>query len=178
MLNKNRLWPQRLIWVVLLITITFFSSRVYYRLTDDFRIANMTYELPYNTDWEIEPLTHSEKENLHSILSQPFYYIGKGAQSYAFMSEDKKHVIKFFKFKHLRPNWFEKLVANVSLFEEYKANRAETPDELIQQIPKIKEFVKLMQIPIYEMEGFEADDVLATLAKQAEQQDEGGDREF
>ncbi len=56
------------------------------------------------------------------------------------------------------------------MFEEYKANRPETPQELIQQIPQIKDFVKLMGIPIYEMEGFEADDVLATLSKKAEQQ--------
>jgi len=55
------------------------------------------------------------------------------------------------------------------LFEAYKAHRPETPGELIQQIPKIKEFLKLMHIPIYEMEGFEADDILATLSKQAEQ---------
>ncbi len=56
------------------------------------------------------------------------------------------------------------------MFEDYKANRPETPEELIQQVERIKEFVKLMGIPIYEMEGFEADDVLATLAKKAEQQ--------
>ncbi len=56
------------------------------------------------------------------------------------------------------------------MFKDYKANRPETPQELIQQIPKIKEFLKAMKIPIYEMKGFEADDVLATLAKKAEQQ--------
>jgi DNA polymerase-1 len=55
------------------------------------------------------------------------------------------------------------------LFEAYKAHRPETPEDLIKQVPKIKEFLKLMHIPIYEMEGFEADDILATLSKQAEQ---------
>ena len=56
------------------------------------------------------------------------------------------------------------------LFEDYKAHRPETPDELIQQMPKIKEFLKAMNIPIYETKGYEADDVLATFAKKAEQQ--------
>ena len=56
------------------------------------------------------------------------------------------------------------------LFEAYKAHRPPTPPELIEQVPKIKEFLRLMQIPIYEMAGFEADDILATLAKQAEAQ--------
>lgn len=121
--SKNRLWPQRLIWVVLIATIIFFSSRVYYRLTDDFRIANMTYEMPYKPDWEIEPLTFQERQNLHDILNQPFYYIGKGAQSYAFISENKEYVIKFFKFKHLKPNWLEKTLPNISLFDAYKINK-------------------------------------------------------
>lgn len=56
------------------------------------------------------------------------------------------------------------------MFEAYKAHRPETPAELKQQIPSIKEFVRLMNIPVYEMEGVEADDLLATLAKQAEAQ--------
>ncbi len=54
------------------------------------------------------------------------------------------------------------------MFEDYKAHRPDTPEELIQQLPKIKEYLKCMNIPIYEMQGFEADDLLATLAKKAE----------
>ncbi|PID60395.1 DNA polymerase I [candidate division KSB3 bacterium] len=54
------------------------------------------------------------------------------------------------------------------IFEAYKAHRPETPEDLIQQIPKVKEFLKCMHIPIYELQGFEADDLLATLAKKAE----------
>ncbi len=57
------------------------------------------------------------------------------------------------------------------MFEAYKAHRPETPAELKQQIPKIKEFVRLMNIPVYEQEGVEADDLLATLSKKAEAQD-------
>ncbi len=56
------------------------------------------------------------------------------------------------------------------MFEDYKAHRPDTPEELIQQVPKIKEFLKAMNIPIYEKQGYEADDVLATLAKKAEDQ--------
>ncbi|MCP4399807.1 MAG: DNA polymerase I, partial [bacterium] len=54
------------------------------------------------------------------------------------------------------------------MFEDYKAHRPDTPEELIQQLPKIKEYLKCMNIPIYEMQGFEADDLLATLTKKAE----------
>ncbi|MBI4549618.1 MAG: DNA polymerase I [Candidatus Omnitrophica bacterium] len=48
---------------------------------------------------------------------------------------------------------------------DYKAHRKPMPDDLVTQIPHIKEFVRAMRIPIYEKEGFEADDVLGTLAR-------------
>ncbi len=54
-----------------------------------------------------------------------------------------------------------------TLFKEYKANRPETPGELVEQLPHIKEVLDAMRIPVVEMPGYEADDVLATLAGQA-----------
>lgn len=55
-------------------------------------------------------------------------------------------------------------------FVEYKANRSETPQDLLSQIDRIREVVEALGIEIYEAEGFEADDVIGTLARQAEQQ--------
>lgn len=49
-------------------------------------------------------------------------------------------------------------------FEKYKAHRPKTPDELISQFPKVKEVVKAFNIPIFEKAGFEADDVIGTIA--------------
>ncbi len=54
-------------------------------------------------------------------------------------------------------------------FKEYKANRAEMPDDLAKQWPIIKEGVKILGIPLYEIAGYEADDVIGTVAKVAEQ---------
>ncbi|MBI2634898.1 hypothetical protein HYW82_04505 [Candidatus Peregrinibacteria bacterium] len=53
-------------------------------------------------------------------------------------------------------------------YKEYKATRVKAPDELYEQIPRIKELVRAFQIPIFEMEGYEADDILGTLSRQAE----------
>lgn len=50
-------------------------------------------------------------------------------------------------------------------FEDYKATRAKAPDELYAQIERVKEVVKTFNIPIYEKEGFEADDMIGTIAK-------------
>lgn len=49
--------------------------------------------------------------------------------------------------------------------EDYKATRKPMPDDLVKQMPVIKEMIRAYRIPIYEKEGFEADDVLGTLAK-------------
>ncbi|HDS11756.1 MAG TPA: DNA polymerase I, partial [Candidatus Wirthbacteria bacterium] len=50
-------------------------------------------------------------------------------------------------------------------YSEYKANRPETDRDLVEQFGLIKEVVKAFNIPIYEVEGFEADDVLGSLAR-------------
>src|SRR5690606_34893507 len=54
------------------------------------------------------------------------------------------------------------------LFPEYKANRDETPEAIKIAVPYIQELLKAMHIPIIEKAGFEADDLIGTLAKQAE----------
>jgi len=52
-------------------------------------------------------------------------------------------------------------------YEEYKANRLETPEDILFAIPIIKDLVKAMNIPMLAVTGYEADDVIGTLAKKA-----------
>ncbi len=52
-------------------------------------------------------------------------------------------------------------------YAEYKANRAETPPELIEQIPAIERMLGAMRVPVLKAPGFEADDVIGTLARRA-----------
>jgi DNA polymerase-1 len=52
-------------------------------------------------------------------------------------------------------------------FKEYKAQRQETPEDIIQAIPLIKRLLQGMDIPIIELQGYEADDVIGTTAKRA-----------
>lgn len=54
-------------------------------------------------------------------------------------------------------------------FKEYKAKRKKAPEEFYQQIPKIKEIISVLSVPIIEKEGFEADDLIATISKKAPQ---------
>ena len=56
------------------------------------------------------------------------------------------------------------------MFEEYKAQRPVTPEELKSQIRRVHQLVEAFHIPVFEIDGFEADDVLGTLSRQADEQ--------
>ncbi len=53
------------------------------------------------------------------------------------------------------------------IFKEYKSTRAKMPEEMEAQLPRIREVIEGMNIPIVEKDGFEADDLMGTIAKQA-----------
>ena len=55
-------------------------------------------------------------------------------------------------------------------YSQYKAQREETPEDIRKSVPIIKEILSAMNIPVLEVEGFEADDIIGTLAKQAASQ--------
>ena len=61
-------------------------------------------------------------------------------------------------------------VERTELYEDYKANRDETPDAIRIAVPYIQNILKAMKIPVVELEGYEADDLIGTLAKQAEKE--------
>jgi len=53
-----------------------------------------------------------------------------------------------------------------TIYPEYKANRAETPEDILLSVPYVKRVLEAMRIPILEVEGYEADDVIGTLSQQ------------
>ena len=59
------------------------------------------------------------------------------------------------------------------MYDAYKGHRERMPDELRTQVERIKQVVEALNIPIFTAEGYEADDVLATLARQAAAQGRG-----
>ncbi len=78
-------------------------------------------------------------------------------------------------FQDVKPDY---VIANFDLgrtfrhdrFSEYKATRRPTPDDLRDQFPIIRELLGAFRIPIHQLEGFEADDLIGTLTRQAEEQ--------
>ena len=57
------------------------------------------------------------------------------------------------------------------MYADYKAGRKPSPEDLIKQFPAMKEILRAMGISVLELEGYEADDILGTLAKMAEGED-------
>ena len=53
------------------------------------------------------------------------------------------------------------------LYSDYKANRSAMPEDLIPQMPYVKKFVEALGLPSFEQPGFEADDIIGTLAERA-----------
>jgi DNA polymerase-1 len=53
------------------------------------------------------------------------------------------------------------------MYEPYKAQRPPTPDELVDQFVRVREMVRAARIPLYEIDGYEADDIIGTLSRQA-----------
>jgi hypothetical protein len=92
--GKRRLW--------LLLFLTVFSLWGSYQLFQNkslgFGLARITSDFSYHPEWAID-----EPQDLTSIFNQKFKFLGVGSQSYAFVSEDGKYVIKFFIMKHLIP---------------------------------------------------------------------------
>ena len=57
-------------------------------------------------------------------------------------------------------------------YADYKATRVKMPDDLRDQFPKVREVVKALRIPVYEMPGYEADDVIGTITRQLDDRED------
>lgn len=125
---------KKFLLVVLVLLGIFGLARVYFRLTDDFRLANITYEMPYQQRWEVPEMDEEQAKQFDAILDQEFRYVGKGAQSYAFKSADDRYILKFFKFKHLKPSLFVDLIPPVGFLKEYKAKQIERKERLLNSV--------------------------------------------
>ena len=112
----------------------------------------------------------------HSILYRAFYGVPDLSNSeglhtnaiYGFLN------IMFKILEEEKPEYFtivfdrEKPTFRHQMFEAYKGTRNPMPPELSQQIPVLQELLKAMQIPVMTLEGYEADDILGTIAKRSE----------
>ena len=108
------------------------SGRLYYRLTDGFRMSNVAIEL--RDDWAMRPLTSDEKALVGKALSQPYHYLDKGHQAYVFASADDQFVLKLLKFQRGRvPNWLRSTSLPFSL-EQWRLKRIAKKDQMLNSL--------------------------------------------
>lgn len=75
-------------------------QRFCHNQTDGFALRKIISELSFHEEWETPSL--NQEDPIRQILSQPFFYLGKGAQAYVFVSRDGRYVLKFFRHDHMR----------------------------------------------------------------------------
>jgi len=97
--------------------------------TDGFRLYEVLSDIPNDPSWEMPSLSSLKEEEILSILQQPYLYLGKGEQCYAFVSSDNKYVLKLFRHSHLKP---EKKLKEIPL-PSYLARKRD--DFLKKKIP-------------------------------------------
>lgn len=99
-----------LIKFVLLVAIVIGIERFCHKQTEGFRLHKIVSSLSFDPRWEVPSLSEEEAKRVDEILSQKFTFLGSGGQAYAFLSEDKKTVLKLFKLHHLRSwSWLHKM---------------------------------------------------------------------
>src|SRR5579872_3145415 len=69
--------------------------------TKGFRLQEILSDIPNNPAWDVDPLSIDEQREVVDNLSQKFRYLGSGNQSHAFLGEDGKTVLKFFRHNDL-----------------------------------------------------------------------------
>jgi len=83
--------------------------------TSGFRVEKIQGSIPDTKEWKIDALFQNADL---SCLDQPFYFLEKGGQAYAFISKDKKYVIKFLKFRKINPSFSLKLLSILPCFQK------------------------------------------------------------
>ncbi len=82
----------------------------YYWLSDGFSVSKIANTFPVTSEWQLPTPSKDELQQISAICSEQFHYLGKGSQAYAFLNDDKRHVLKLFKCYHLQPvGWIAKI---------------------------------------------------------------------
>lgn len=96
---------------MLLAIVLYGTGRLYFTVTAGFTEGNIKTDLSREPDHGLALLSKHELAEIHTLLDQPFSYLGKGCQSYVFLSADKQYVLKFLKLQRFRPQFYLEALA-------------------------------------------------------------------
>lgn len=119
---------------MLVIALSYGGIRLYFNLTGGFTTENIVFHPLSDSRWEIRTLFDEEQELVDSILAQKFTYLGKGCQSYVFLSEDGNYVIKFFKYQRFKVSPIIKTLSFLPVVNEYYLKKVEKKKNKLENL--------------------------------------------
>lgn len=122
-MKRISLFTKVLVIIALSILTIYATTRLYFWLTDDFTIKNITSDFSYSEKIHFPSPDPSQLEYINKILHQNYSYLGKGAQVYAFLSEDNNYILKFVKQKHYVFTTFERILFRLPFFDKKRQER-------------------------------------------------------
>lgn len=109
-------------------------GRLYFYTTAGFTLGNIHSDLSHHVQWDTREPTEEETLKFRESIAQDYYYLGKGCQSYVFLSQDGKYVIKFFKFQRVRPqNWID-FFTFIPSVKEYQNNKIKEKENKLNNL--------------------------------------------
>ena len=95
------------------------SPIIYDEITGGVHEGNITHTFPIDPKWHIAQPSDEQILWAKNVLDQPYTWLNQGHQVFAFISTDKKYVLKVFKFKRLNPLWLTPYLSQIPLINSY-----------------------------------------------------------
>lgn len=129
-----RKWIKISIFALLLTVALYGAGRLYYAVTGGFTLSNITSTLPYDERWQIKTPSAQQQFIINDALNQEYTYLGKGCQSYVFISRDGQYVIKFLKYQRFRPQMWIDLFTFIPAVERYQNQKTLEKQEKLEKV--------------------------------------------
>lgn len=129
-------WRRYVTITCLILLFCYGGWRFWNYFTGGFTPNTIHSNLPYSSERDAPFLSQNHQEKILNILNQPYTYFGKGAQCYAFISQDGRYVLKFFKSKHHRLNYLARLLAALPILNSYYTVKIKTKEKNLSAIFK------------------------------------------
>lgn len=129
-----RKWIKISIFALLLTVALYGTGRLYYAVTGGFTLSNITSTLPYDERWQIKTPSAQQQFIINDALNQEYTYLGKGCQSYVFISRDGQYVIKFLKYQRFRPQMWIDLFTFIPAVEHYQNQKTLEKQEKLEKV--------------------------------------------
>lgn len=112
-------WRRWILALLLPLLLLIGGWRFWYAYTGGFTVEGIHAYLPFDADRAVAPLPADRQVPLAAVVDQPYTYLGKGAQCFAFISQDGQYVMKFFKSKHYQPTLLARLASPLPFLTNY-----------------------------------------------------------